>query len=95
MFEPLAPLAIVNLSIHPRVYSFAISFPHFEIAEVRVAVRVPFESLSMAQVSCPTPLVLTTICVFHHAFSISLVVSHHAEVNSLREATLNKVWFGL
>ena len=47
MLEASLPFAIVYFSIHPGVDTFSISFSHLEVSVVRVAVRVPFETLSI------------------------------------------------
>lgn len=61
VFESLSPLAIVDFSVYPVIDSFAIGLAHLEISEVRVAVRVPFKSLTMPDVLFPVAFVLSTV----------------------------------
>jgi hypothetical protein len=71
LLETLVPLAIIDLSVLPGIHSFPMSFSELELAEVCVAVWVPFESFAVSQITIPKAFVLAAIPIFHDSFAMS------------------------
>lgn len=91
MLQALIPLAVVDFSIVPGVYTLTVSLAILEEAEVRVVIRVALESTTVPHVLLPLSLVLTTVPIAHHTFAISFPVLHLTHIKGVTIALLKVV----
>jgi len=91
MLKTFRPFAIVHFAIHPSVDAFAVSFALIEISKIRIAIWIPFKTLSVTQIVLPATLVLTAVIVFENTFFLPFIINHNAKVNGRRKSPFYKV----
>ena len=83
MLQALVPLAIVDLPIVPGINTFPVRLPVVEEAKVGVVVRISFETSAVPHVDFPLALVLPSVPISHHTFSLAIPILHLAHVQSV------------
>ena len=91
MLQALVPLAVVHLSIVPRVDALAVSLASLKVTKVGVPIGVTLEALTASEIHVPIALILPPILVAHYSSAVSLAIYKLAHVERIWIPALNIV----
>lgn len=71
MLQSLIPLSIINFTIIPCVYTFAVRFSVLEETEIRIVIGIPLEPSSISHIVVPLALILASVSIPHDSLAVS------------------------